>query len=263
MPTLHDLQSDFRRFLTGDPSGGLLQLVDGAGLEPEARLSIYRNNTLVTLTAALSATFPTVCRLVDHRFFAYAAQAFIRDSLPTSPCLAEYGADFPAFLAGFPPAAALDYLPDVARLEWAINRVLHAYPETPIPLASLLAVPGDPAHVRMRMDPATLFVASPYPIDQIWQANQPGMDPASMALGQTGAHLEIRQVDRLRITGLPPALWTFRSRIAEGATLGAAAEAATALAPDFDLAQALAALFGEGLIVRLVVDAEGVAFTST
>jgi Putative DNA-binding domain len=262
MPTLHDLQSDFRRFLAGDAPGGLLSLIDDAGLEPEARLSIYRNNTLVTLTAALSATFPVVCRLVDHRFFAYAAHAFIQHTLPTSPCLVEYGGDFPAFLANFPPAAGLDYLPDVARLEWAINRVLHTYPEAPIPLTSLLDVQGDPALIRMRMDPATRFVASPYPVDHIWQAHQPGVEPMDVALGRPGVHLEIRRADGLHITPLPPALWTFRSLIGEGATLGAAAEAATALAPDFDLTQALAALFGERLIVQLVVDTDTSVFTS-
>jgi hypothetical protein len=252
MPTLHELQSDFRRFLTGDVPGELLQLVEGAGLEPEARLSIYRNNTLVTLTAALNATFPVVCRLVDQRFFAYAAQAFLRHNLPASPCLAEYGADFPAFLAGFPPAARLDYLPDVARLEWAISGVLRTCPETPVPLASLLAAPGDPAHIRLCMDPATRFIASPHPIGHIWRTNQPGVEPVPPAPGCPGAHLEIRQADGLRITDLSAASWTFRSRIAAGATLGAAAESATVLAPDFDLAQALAALFGEGLIVRLM-----------
>lgn len=257
MPTLHELQSDFRRFLAGDAPGGLLELIDEAGFEPAARLSIYRNNTLVTLTAALSATFPVVCRLVDQRFFAYAAHAFIRQSLPASPCLVEYGAEFPAFLAEFPPAAGLGYLPDVARLEWAINRVLHICPKAPIPLTALLSVPGDPALVRMRL--AAQFVESPYAVDHIWQAHQPGMDPAEMALGGSGVHLEIRRAGGLRITNLPPSLWMFRSRIADGATL---AEAASALAPEFDLAQALASLFGEGLITGLVVDTGALAFTS-
>jgi hypothetical protein len=47
----------------------------------------------------------------------------------------------------------------------------------------------------------------------------------------------------LRVTRLPAAEGTFRSRIADGATLGTAAEAALAVAPDFDLAATLAALF--------------------
>jgi hypothetical protein len=45
---------------------------------------------------------------------------------PTSACLNDYGQQFAAFLAQFPQAAHLSYLADVARLEWAVNRALHA-----------------------------------------------------------------------------------------------------------------------------------------
>jgi hypothetical protein len=250
MPALHDLQSDFRRFLTGGTPQRLVGMVDGDGFDPEARLSIYRNNTISTLSAALEATFPVVCRLVDDRFFNYAACTFIRENLPTSPCLVEYGSDFPRFLAGFAPAADLGYLPDVARLEWAINRVLHApNSEAPIPIASLLAAQGDPAQIGLFMEPAVKYVASLYPIDQIWRSNQPGDEPAEMALDRHAAHLEIRRTKELRIVRLPPAVWAFRSAIAEGATLGAAATEALAIAADFDLAPALAALFDAGLVV--------------
>jgi hypothetical protein len=250
MPALHDLQSDFRRFLTGETPEQLFGMVDGLGFDPEARLSIYRNNTLSTLSAALKATFPVVCRLVDDRFFNYAACAFIQENLPISPCLVEYGSDFPRFLAGFAPAADLGYLPDVARLEWAINRVFHApNSEAPIPIASLFVVQGDPAQIRLSLEPATRYVASPYPIDQIWRSNQPGDEPAEMALDGGAVHLEIRRTKELRIVRLRPAVWIFRSGIAEGATLGAAAAEALAIAGDFDLAPALAALFDAGLVV--------------
>jgi hypothetical protein len=253
MPTLHDLQSDFRRFLTGGTPEQLLRLVDGVGFEPEACLSIYRNNMLVTLTAALKATFPVVCRLVDDRFFEYAANAFIRHHLPAGPCLVLYGNDFPDFLANFPPAATLDYLPDVARLEWTISRVLHApYTESSIPLAFLAAVHGDPAQIRLQMQAACQYAASPHPIDQIWQFNQRGIDAAEIPLDRRPARLEVRRADGLHLTGLPPAVWTFRSRIAGGAALGLAAGEALAIAPDFDLARALATLFEAGLVVGLL-----------
>lgn len=152
MLTLHELQYDFRRFLIGETPEPLLRLVDGVGFEPKSRLSIYRNNMLVTLTATLKATFPVVCRLVDDRFFEYAANGFIQHNLPASPCLIEYGEDFPEFLDRFPPAGVLGYLADVARLEWAINRVVHApLAEQRMPLTSLLYASGDPAEVRLNI----------------------------------------------------------------------------------------------------------------
>ena len=36
------------------------------------------------------------------RFFGFAADRYIHDHLPAGPCLFEYGATFPDFLAGFP-----------------------------------------------------------------------------------------------------------------------------------------------------------------
>lgn len=251
MPMLHELQSDFRRFIAGDLSPGLLEMVDGADFDPTSLLSIYRNNTLITLTEALSATFPVVRRLVDHRFFAYAAHAFIRDNFPSAPCLVEYGAAFPAFLADFPPAAGIAYLPDVARLEWGINRVVHASPQDAILLASIAEAHADPASLRLRTDPATRFLASSYPIHQIWEANQPDVDPGEMRLDRGGEHLQIRYADGLLIRNLSPAAWSFRARVADGATLGAAVEAALEIDSAFALAPALAALFEEKLIIGL------------
>jgi hypothetical protein len=262
MPTLHDLQCDFRRFLTGEASEQLLQIVDGVGFNPESRLAIYRNNTLVTLTAALKATFPVVCRLVHDRFFDYAAHAFIRNNLPATPCLVEYGGNFPSFLAGFPPAAGLDYLADVARLEWAINRVLRApHPEISIPIASLFAVQGDPAQIRLRTPASCEYVASPHPIHRIWQLNRPGVAPVEIALDRPGTWLEIRAADQVRITELPASVWTFRSQIAAGATLGAAAGSALAIAPDFDLAPVLATFFDAGLVLAVVDRADSLGWS--
>ena len=44
---------------------------------------------------------------------------------------------FPEFLARFPPAASLAYIADVARLEWAVNRALHAPDAAPLDVARL------------------------------------------------------------------------------------------------------------------------------
>jgi Putative DNA-binding domain len=253
MPKLHELQTDFRRFLTGEVPVRLLGLVDGVGFEPEARQSIYRNNLLLTLTEVLKATFPVVCRLVDDRFFEYAANVFIQRNPPVHPCLAEYGVDFADFLAGFPPAGSLNYLPDVARLEWAVSRVLGApCPEPSVPVASLLAAQGDPAQIRLQTRAAVAYVTSAYPIDRIWRLNQPGVGATDIVLGQAGVHLEIRGADGLRVSDLPAAVWTFRSRIAGGATIGVAAAEALAIAPEFDLAAALAALFSADLVWGLL-----------
>ena len=254
MLSLRDLQVDFCRSITGATPGELLQLVSGDGIYPSARLSIYRNNVVSRLSDVLTATYPVVCKLVDRRFFAYAADKYIRQHLPTEACLLEYGEDFPSFLAEFTPAAKLNYLPDVARLEWTIHRAFRAERLPPISIASLAGLGGDPAQIRLSIANSTKFVASSYAIDQIWIAHQAVDLRADLRLRSTGAHLQVSAREGLCIVELPPAIWEFRSRLADGETLGAALVMARTMSADFDPAPALANLFDDGLVVGLTAD---------
>jgi Putative DNA-binding domain len=102
MPSLRELQTTFGRALLG-ADGEELACVRGDGLAPSARVQIYRHHVFASLTKALKDTYPVVCRLVDERFFAFAADHYIRTCPPAAPCLFEYGGSFPRFLALFPP----------------------------------------------------------------------------------------------------------------------------------------------------------------
>src|SRR5262249_18440144 len=132
-----------RSALLGGDARLAVSEIAGDGLAPESRLQIYQHHVLTTLTAALGSTYPVTCRLVDPRFFAYAADTSIRAEPPAGPCLFEYGATFPDFLAAFPPCREWRYLPDVARLEWAMNAALHAPDVEPLHPARLVGVPPE------------------------------------------------------------------------------------------------------------------------
>ena len=56
-------------------------------------------------------------------FFGEAARQYIVGHPSLSGDLNDYGGEFAQFLAAYPHAADLPYLPDVARLEWAINNL--------------------------------------------------------------------------------------------------------------------------------------------
>jgi hypothetical protein len=109
MPSLLELQLQLRRAVLGGEAAGLAGSIRGDGLDPAARLRIYRNHAFATLGTVLEDTFPVVCRLVDKRFFAYAAHEYLREHPPHSRCLVAYGADFADFLAGFEPCKDLPY----------------------------------------------------------------------------------------------------------------------------------------------------------
>ncbi len=257
MTALRELQRGFRAALLGADPGPAAAVVLDDGLTAEARLGIYRHHVLTTLTAALQAAFPVVCRLVDERFFGYAADRYIRIDPPSGPCLFEYGESFPAFLAGFPPCHELPYLADVARLEWAVHRAPGAFEHHPITAEALRAVaPERAGDLTLSLDPSCTLVASRWPIDRIWRANQPeATEAVTVDLNAGGAMLEVRRRgDDVVVRSLEPATFMFREALSRGRRLAEAVEAALAHDAAFDVPGGLRALVQEGLLTGLWSD---------
>jgi hypothetical protein len=249
---LGELQTLFKRALL-QADHGVASLVLGDGLAPEARLAIYRHHVFTTLTEVLKAAYPVVCRLVDERFFAYAADQYIRQQPPTGPCLFEYGASFARFLADFPPCCELVYLPDVARLEWAMHVAWHAAEATPVdPQRWHGLTPDELACLTLAFAPCVSYVSSPWPIERIWRVNQPDADATeTVRLEGEGVRLEVRRLaEAVTYRSLDAGTFAWRAALAEHQPLEEALEAALAAEPDFDLNAALQTLFVEGLVVE-------------
>jgi len=127
-----------------------------------------------------------------------AADTYLRAHPPAGPCLFEYGDSFPDFLAAFSPCRDLAYLPDVARLEWAMSAALHAPDVDAMDPARLADVAAeDLPRLTCAVDPSVSYLESPWPVEQIWRANQDEdgapSDPIDLASG--GVRLEVRRVD--------------------------------------------------------------------
>ena len=253
MLTLHDFQTMFRNTMFGTEATPLLTAIAADGLSPSARLQIYRHHILTSLTEALEATFPVVCRLVERRFFAYAADTYIRQHPPEAACVSAYGAGFPDFLEAFPPCHGLPYLADVARLEWALNVAYHAEECQPVGVDALRDIPGEQIEVlTFRCAPACILLRSVWPIDEIWRANQGGDEVTTPAidLDSGGVCLEVlRWEAEVGFRTLEPAVYTFRAMLAAGQQLGTAVEAAVAVDEAFDCTAALGELFKNGTVI--------------
>ena len=250
MPPLPELQASFRTaLLDGDPAVAL-EAIERDNLAPDARLQIYRNHVFITLTDALQAIYPIVCRLVDERFFAYACHSYIREQPPAAPCLFEYGASLPDFLGTFPPCRDLPWLADVARFEWAINAALHADDAPALDPQRLAGIaPEYLGWLRLDLQPFLRLLASPWPVDRIWQAHQAGAEPDHLSLDAEAVWLEVRRLgDDVVFRRLDQPTFAFRRALVDGQTLEAAAQAALEIAPDFDLTGALGALLSEGVL---------------
>lgn len=265
MPTsvsaLRELQIQLRQAVLGGATAEIVAAIQSDGLDPAARIGIYRNHAFATLGASLRGTFPVVCRLVDERFFAYAAHEYLREHPPHSRCLAEYGADFADFLADFEPCKSLPYLADVARFEWALNIAASVREAAPLPPQALAGVPiNEAAYLAFRLQPSLSYVVSPWPIDAIWQANQENEVPL-VDLASGGARLEIRRAgDVVTWLRLDSAIFAFRTALANGLVLAAATAAATLQDSAFDLAPALQHIVANGLAVAYDLSSEQKSF---
>lgn len=186
----------------------------------DARLAIYHRAVRANWRRALEAAYPVVRRLVGASFFEGVAEAYAGACPSASGDLGAYGARLPAFLAGYAPASGLDYLPDVARLEWAIQESFEAADAPGFDFAALAAVPPQRhGRIRLRLHPAARLLRSSHPVLAIWEANQPDRDgtPARAAGGDR--ILVARDGFTPRPRALPEGDWLLLEQLAAGATL--------------------------------------------
>ena len=124
------MATDFRAAIAAaldDPARSVpAGLATRDGRADPVRFAVYRNTVAVGLVGALEASFPVTLRLVGEDFFRAMVRVYVGRTKPASPLLFLYGADLPAFIEGFPPAAEVPYLADAARLEVAWLRAYHA-----------------------------------------------------------------------------------------------------------------------------------------
>ena len=255
MSRLSDLQRAFQRsILTGEPEHAAM-LVAADGLDPAARLRIHQHHLTITLTEALQAVYPVVCRLVGNRFFEHMAGEFCRAHPPTSPRLFEYGGALAGFVEDHPAARGVPYLANVARLEWAVAEVLHA----PDAIASSSdgpsigeALRAAPHRLKLILSPALRFIESPWPVDIIWTKHQPehrDPEPIDLKIVDPARLIVLRQGDTLTVERLSLGEFVFRQALGSGDTLVAAAEAASLADDAFDLADAFRGLLDWTAIV--------------
>ncbi|MGE0853225.1 MAG: DUF2063 domain-containing protein [Hyphomicrobiaceae bacterium] len=251
MPTLLDIQQAMYRSLAGRDDKLMEEYVLADGLTVEARLNVYRNNVMSSLTTALSLAYPAVHSLVGEEFFEGAAAIFIEQHIPRSPCLDEYGAEFADFLEQFPPAAGLPYLPGVARLEWAVNVALHAADVDALDLHRLTAAEAtDDGQIAFVLHPSVGLVHDAHPIDAIWRTVLAQDDAAIAAIDLDAGPawlLVSRAETGIDVMSISEGAWRFTSALLAGQSVDTAITAAAGIDTTMVLAEHLAS----GRVIRL------------
>jgi hypothetical protein len=239
-------------------------LVAGDPERAAARLMIHRGNVVESLITALGHTYPVIQAIAGEHNFRVLAGAFVRARPPQRPELLRYGREFADFAAGHAAATSdFPFLPDLARLEWAIHDAYFAADSASLAPEALGAIaPGRLPALRLALHPAArLVVSERHPIHAIWAAAAaaaassaaadratPSEPLALSELPEGGeAVLVARTSGPVEAYKLEPGETVFLGAVAAGAPLEKAAAEALAAAPGFDLAAALAAALTRGV----------------
>ena len=203
------------------------------------RFALYRGNLSATWRRTLGHAYPVVLALVGEQFFAGLARAYGRQYPSDSADLNHFGASFADFLSSFPPAAELPYLPDMARLEWAVHLAHYAADAQTLAPEALVALHPDQLEARrFALHPACALLASNWQVAALWQAHQEGegqgMFPHEMQVASCA--LVCRPRWKAQVLVVDAAAHAALLVLQQGQTFGAALDAAFERDPAFDLA---------------------------
>lgn len=251
MPTLADIQQRVRRAVVHgncDETGLLLV----GGNSPGKRLAIHRRHYETSLVDALLGKFPGTAWLAGSELVADAARAFTGMNPPSAPCIAEYGADFPLFLASQPATEHILYLYAFAQLEWHLGHVAVAIDEPAATIDTLSRLNRSRLlDVKLAIQPGVRYLKASWPVDELMSLFLSDSAPQLYNFSPMEIWLEIRGVrGNFGMRRLSSAEFEFRRAIAGGQTVGSAAELALQYEPAFDLAGAFARIFSERLVTR-------------
>ncbi|WP_295993424.1 DUF692 family multinuclear iron-containing protein [Rugamonas sp.] len=238
-----------------DPAAAPALLPRFKGEHVAHRYALYRGNLSATMNQTLAHVYPVIQMLVGPEFFAGLSQAYGRAHPSDSGDLNRYGGRYADLLAGFPHVADYPYLPDMARLEWALHRAHYAPSADAIAADALAALtPEQVETARLRLHPASRLLASDWNIVELWQAHQAdgGHDFPQQWAGPSYC-LVLRPYWKTQLLALSAASHAALSVLAGGGAFGPALDAAFELDDDFDVAAQLKLWLDHGLIVGIAL----------
>ena len=222
------------------------------GIASQPGFAVYRNTVMKGCIDALQANYPAVSRLVGDEWFRAAAAVYARARLPRHPSLLDYGADFAEFLSGFPPAAELPYLAEVARLDRCWTEAHTARDEQPVSASAVASLsPGELGRTVLRPHASARWAwFAERPVYTIWRRNRVAPDEAAateMPIEWRGeGALVLRPHASVAHLDLDAAGCAFLDACAAGRDLASAALEALAREPHADLAQLMQRLLEAG-----------------
>jgi hypothetical protein len=255
--SLRELQLSFATALLDGSTAAIAPWIRGDGLDPTARIDIYRNNLHEGLLTALSLGFPVIQRLVGKDYFRQMGRLFLSEYPSRAGNLHHIGAPFAGFLRDEFGTTSYSFLPDIAELEWAYQECLIAPDVTALDPTPLQTMASERlAGLRFDLHPACKLVSSKFPIVRIWRANQDDRDGTEVIDLRDGADFVVvrRSDEGVELRRLAAADFALLRSLSRGDPLGDALQVALSVAANFELAQVLPQFVGLGVLARVHIN---------
>ena len=221
-------------------------------------LLAYRANANELAARSLAASYPVITQLLGEETAAHLARDLWRAHPPERGDLAQWGAALPEFFVTHADLQELTqahpFLPDIARLEWALHCAAIAT-DTPLDTASVqLLATQDPQQLRLQLSAGCVLIASIYPIVAIAQLHDERYcdehATASCALENQTAQTALiwRRGLRPLFRAVNSAEQVLLSSALQGNSVAQCVDAALALDTEFDVSTWLVQSVHNGLV---------------
>jgi hypothetical protein len=233
------------------PAGNAMKIVALEVQDPGARgIKVYKANGHALAHSALQSAYPVVAQLLGDESFADLAHALWHAQPPVHGDIAQWGAGLAGFLETSAQLQDEPYLPDVARVEWALHLCAGA-PDAELDLTTLaLLTTHEPEHLHVRLAPGCAVLRSVWPVASILGAHLEG----SPSLQEAGAQLRRGEAQDAVVwrAGLRPRVRLALAGEADALQVLLAADslaAALDAAPGLDFSQWLPLVVQTGLVL--------------
>jgi hypothetical protein len=232
------------------PGEDSLVLAQFQGQTRLPRFALYRGNLMATWEKTLASAYPVLVLLVGQAFFGALARAYGIRHPSDDGDLNQFGRHFSSFLAGFAHVADYPYLPDMARLEWALHCAHRAPDATGVSAAELAALsPERLDALSLALHPACQLLQFEWPVLALWQAHRSDGQPFPRMARAPSRALVVRALWRPDALALTEAGHAALSALAQGQPVGAALDAAFSLDEGFDVATHLQQWIAHAVLV--------------
>lgn len=229
-----------REWLSGEERSVESVIARSQALSAVERLTIYNESYFARLLDCLREEFSVLAAALGEELFDSFALGYLQAHPPRSYTLAELGKRFPEYLAETRPEAEGDwpeFLIDLARLELAVNLVFDGpgcEGELLLDQNQLAGIAPDQwPEARLECVPCLKLLSLRYPVNDCFTAIRRGEAPV-IPEPATSFVAVTRRDFRVHRYSLTPASHALLSALMEGATVGAAIEAAAALSLSTD-----------------------------